>query len=142
MVGERPAAEETALATYGDNLGIAFQLIDDALDYSAQPGAAGQERRRRFPRGQDHPAGAGRVCRAAATTERAFWRRVLEDLEQQPGDLEHAQELIARHGAIEATVARAEAYAHRARQGLGTFPYSRAKQAMLDLLDFCIARAY
>ena len=58
VVAERPAAEEAALAAYGDNLGIAFQLIDDALDYSARQAQPGQERRRRFPRGQDHPAGA------------------------------------------------------------------------------------
>ena len=77
-----------------------------------------------------------------ADTERAFWRRTLEELEQRDGDLEHAQELIARHGAIEDTVARAEQYAHRARVSLAAFPYSRAKQAMLDLLDFCTARAY
>ena len=75
-------------------------------------------------------------------TERAFWRRVLEDLNQSDGDLAHAQELMARHGAIEATVARAEAYAQRATQNLAIFPYSRAKQAMLDLLDFCTGRAY
>jgi octaprenyl-diphosphate synthase len=75
-------------------------------------------------------------------TERAFWRRTLEDLDQHEGDLERAQELLARHGAIDATVARAEAYAQRARQSLAPFPYSRAKQAMLDLLDFCTGRAY
>ena len=141
IVGERPLAEETALATYGDNLGIAFQVIDDALDYSARQALLGKSVGDDFREGKiTLPVLV--AFAAGSDTERTFWRRVLEDLEQQPGDLEHAQELMARHGAIEATVARAEEYAHRARQSLGIFPYSRHKQAMLDLLDFCIARAY
>jgi octaprenyl-diphosphate synthase len=141
VIGERPAAEEAALATYGDNLGIAFQVIDDALDYSARQALLGKSVGDDFREGKITLPVLLAFARGN-DAERAFWRRVLEDLEQQPGDLEHAQELIARHGAIEDTVARAEGYAHRARVSLAAFPYSRAKQAMLDLLDFCTARAY
>ena len=141
VIGERPAAEETALATYGDNLGIAFQVIDDALDYSARQAELGKSVGDDFREGKITLPVLLAFARGDEA-ERSFWRRVLEDLEQQPGDLEHAQELIARHGAIEDTVARAEQYAQRARVGLAAFPYSRAKQAMLDLLDFCTARAY
>ncbi len=141
VVGERPEAEEMALASYGDNLGIAFQVIDDALDYSAKQALLGKSVGDDFREGKiTLPV---LLAFAAGTdTERAFWRRVLEDLDQGPGDFEHALELMGRHGAIEATVARAETYAHTARQSLAVFPYSRHKQAMLDLLDFCIARAY
>ncbi len=141
VIGERPAAEETALATYGDNLGIAFQVIDDALDYSARQAELGKSVGDDFREGKITLPVLLAFARGT-DTERAFWRRALEDLEQQPGDLEHAQQLIARHGAIEDTVARAEEYVHRARMSLAAFPYSRAKQAMLDLLDFCTARAY
>ncbi len=55
VIADRPKAEQEALSSYGLNLGIAFQLIDDALDYSAKQEALGQDRRRRLPRGQDHP---------------------------------------------------------------------------------------
>ncbi len=69
VVAARPAAEEAALRDYGTNLGIAFQLVDDALDYAADQARAGQDRGRRFSRGQDHAAGAdrlrGRQCRRA-----------------------------------------------------------------------------
>ena len=121
VVADRPAAEEAALAAYGDNLGIAFQLIDDALDYSARQASLGKSVGDDFREGKiTLPVllAFGRGNEA----ERAFWRRVLEDLEQQEGDLEHAQELIARHGAIETTVARAEAYAQRATQNLAAVP--------------------
>jgi octaprenyl-diphosphate synthase len=74
--------------------------------------------------------------------ERAFWRRTLEELEQEPADLERAQALLAKHGAIAETLARADAYGGRARQNLAAFPASRAKSAMLDLVDFCVERAY
>ena len=62
VLGERPPAEEEALDGYGRNLGIAFQLIDDMLDYSARQAELGKTRRRRFPRGQDHPADRARLC--------------------------------------------------------------------------------
>ena len=141
VVAERPAAEETALAIYGDNLGIAFQLVDDALDYSARQALLGKSVGDDFREGKITLPVLLAFARGTET-ERAFWRRTLEDLQQTPEDLDRAQELLARYGAIEATIARAEAYGERARQALAVFPYGRAKQAMLDLLDFCIARAY
>jgi octaprenyl-diphosphate synthase len=141
VVADRPAAEEEALAAYGDNLGIAFQLVDDALDYHAKQALLGKSVGDDFREGKITLP----VLLAFAQgdeSERAFWRRTLEELDQTPEDLDRAQALLARHGAIEATVARAELYGQRARQALAGFPYGRAKQAMLDLLDFCIARAY
>jgi octaprenyl-diphosphate synthase len=74
--------------------------------------------------------------------ERAFWRRTLETQETEPHDLERAQALLARHGAIAETVARAEGYGAKARASLAGFPASRAKAAMLDLVEFCTERAY
>jgi octaprenyl-diphosphate synthase len=140
-VAERSAADEAALAAYGDNIGIAFQLIDDALDYSSHQEQMGKSVGDDFREGKITLPVLVAFARGS-DTEREFWRRVLEDVEQQEGDLARAQGLIERHGAIETTVARAEAYAQRARQSLAPFAYSRAKQAMLDLLDFCTGRAY
>ena len=141
VVADRPAAEEAALATYGDNLGIAFQLVDDALDYSAKQALLGKDVGDDFREGKITLPVLIAFARGSEA-ERSFWRRTLERVEQTPDDLVHAQDLLHRHRAIEATLERAEVYAARARQSLAGFPYGRAKEAMLDLLDFCIARAY
>ena len=141
VIAERPAAEEEALSAYGQNLGIAFQLIDDALDYSAKEAQLGKAV------GDDFREGKITLpiliaFAAGDETERDFWRRTLEDLDQQPGDLDEATALLYRHGALDATVARAASVGEAARRALAPFPYSRHKQAMLDLVDFCIERAY
>ncbi len=141
VVADRPRPEELALEAFGLNLGIAFQLADDVLDYAANQARLGKTVGDDFREGKITLPVLIAFARGGEG-ERAFWRRTLEDLDQHEGDLERAQELLARHGAIDATVARAEAYAQRARQSLAPFPYSRARQAMLDLLDFCTGRAY
>jgi octaprenyl-diphosphate synthase len=141
VVAERPAAEEQALAAYGQNLGVAFQLVDDALDYSAREALLGKTVGDDFRDGKITLPVVLAYARGGEA-ERAFWRRTLEEQEQGAGDLEHAQALLAKHGAITETVARAEAYGSRARASLAGFPPSRAKAAMLELVDFCVERAY
>ena len=91
--GRRP--RRTALAAYGDNLGIAFQLIDDALDYSAREALLGKSVGDDFREGKITLPVLLAFARGG-DGERAFWRRTLEELEQRDGDLEQAQELIAR----------------------------------------------
>jgi octaprenyl-diphosphate synthase len=141
VVAERPEAEETALDSYGKNLGIAFQLVDDALDY-----AAGESR---FGKSVGDDFREGKVTlpvvlafRRGSEDERGFWRRCLVEGRQQDGDLAEAVRLIMRHGAIDDTVERARHYGAMARDALGIFPSSRAKAALVDVIDFCIERAY
>ena len=141
VVADRPLAEENALATYGASLGIAFQLIDDALDYSARQVLLGKTVGDDFVDGKITLPVLIAFARGS-DAERAFWRRTLERQEQTAGDLEHAQALLQKHGAVAATVARAEHYGRTARQAIVGFPPSEAKEAMLDLVAFCIARAY
>jgi octaprenyl-diphosphate synthase len=74
--------------------------------------------------------------------EREFWRRCVERLEQEDGDLEHAIKVMERHGSLAATVSRARHYGEIARDALGIFPDGPLKQAMVDVIDFCIDRAY
>ena len=73
-------------------------------------------------------------------TERAFWRRVLEEGDRKPEDLGHAQALMEAHGAIADTIERARHYGDMARDALAIFPASELKAAMLESVDFCIAR--
>jgi len=74
--------------------------------------------------------------------EREFWRRTVERLEQQEGDLEHAFSLMEKHGTLDDTIARARHYGEVARDALRLFPDGAIKQAMTDVIDFCIDRAY
>ncbi len=141
VVAERPKVEEEALESYGLNLGIAFQLIDDVLDYSAKQAVLGKTV------GDDFREGKITLplilaFRRGDADERAFWRRCVEDLEQTEGDLDRAIALMEKHGSLAATVARARHYGEIARDALGIFTDSPIKQAMIDVIDFCIERAF
>ena len=74
--------------------------------------------------------------------EKAFWRRCLEDLEQQDGDLDHAMALMRRHGALDDAMAEARGFGAAARAALAAFPYVPFKAALLEAVDFCLDRLY
>lgn len=141
VVAERPQGEQEALESFGRNLGVAFQLVDDALDYSAEEAKLGKTV------GDDFKEGKITLPTILAfhrgdEEERKFWRRTLEDLDQGEGDLAHAQALMAKHGSIDDTIARARHYASIARDALGIFPDCEAKDALKEVVDFCVERAY
>ncbi len=141
VIADRPKAEQEALAGYGLNLGIAFQLIDDALDYSARREALGKNVGDDFREGKlTLPVILGYL--RADETQREFWRRTLERLEQKEGDLAQAQSLLDRLGALRDTVARAAHYGAMARDALGIFPESAEKRALIEVVDFCIERGH
>ncbi len=141
VVAGRPKEEEAALDTYGTNLGIAFQLIDDALDYSAHQSALGKTVGDDFREGKITLPVILAFLRGSED-ERAFWRRTLEQLDQQNGDLERAQDIMRRNGALDDTVARARHYAAIAADSLGLFSDGTSKRALRDVVDFCVERAY
>lgn len=141
QVAERPKVEEMALESYGLNLGIAFQIIDDMLDYSAKQAVLGKSVGDDFREGKI-TLPVILAFRRGDDTEREFWRRTVERLEQEDGDIEHAMHLMEKHDAQTDTIARARHYGGVARDALGIFPASPIKQAMTDVIDFCIERAY
>ncbi len=141
VLAERPKVEEEALDSYGLHLGIAFQLIDDVLDFAARRESLGKNIGDDFREGKI-TLPVVLAFRRGSETERGFWRRTLEALDQREGDLEHAIELMERHGSLRDTVARARHYGAIARDALGIFPESGEKRALVDLIDFCIQRAY
>src|SRR5690606_18912983 len=118
VVAERPKAEETALESYGKNLGIAFQLIDDMLDYSAKQATLGKTIGDDFREGKI-TLPVVLAFRRGDGVERAFWKRCLEDGKQEEGDFERAIELMRRHDALSDTVERARHYGDMARDALG-----------------------
>jgi octaprenyl-diphosphate synthase len=141
LVAERPAAEAEALRSYGESLGIAFQLTDDVLDYSAREVVLGKSLGDDFRDGKITLPIVLAFARGGAA-ERRFWRRTLEQVEQRDGDFGHAIELLERRGALRDSLARAADYGVAARAALDGFPPSAPRQALLDLVDFCIERAY
>jgi octaprenyl-diphosphate synthase len=141
VLGERPAAEEEALEAYGRNLGIAFQLVDDMLDYSARQIELGKTIGDDFREGKI-TLPVVLALRAAGDGERSFWRRTLEELDQREGDLEHAIELMTRHGTLLATLERARQYGEAARRALAPFRDGPEKRALDEVIDFCLARGY
>ncbi len=141
VVAERPKVEEEALEAFGLNLGIAFQLIDDVLDYSAVQAELGKTIGDDFREGKI-TLPVILAFRRGNDEERAFWRRTLEDLEQQDGDLERAIELMDRHDALKDSVERARHYGAIAKDALGIFSDSPEKEAFHVLIEFCIKRPY
>jgi octaprenyl-diphosphate synthase len=141
VVAERPEAEERALEAYGANLGIAFQLVDDVLDYSAAEKTLGKTIGDDFREGKI-TLPVVLAFRRGDENERTFWRRTVEDLEQEPDDLERALAILIRHDALTETIERARGYGAQAREALAVFGDCAHKRALVDLTDFCIERAF
>jgi octaprenyl-diphosphate synthase len=141
VIAARPKGEQAALESYGRNLGIAFQLIDDALDYSGKQALMGKSVGDDFREGKI-TLPVVLAYRRGSQEERNFWKRTLEEGNQTADDLIYAQKLVERHDAIADTVERAGHYGDIARDALAIFPDSGHKAALLEAVDFCVARAY
>ena len=140
VVASRDVADEAALGEYGQHLGTAFQLVDDALDYAADQRTLGKTVGDDFREGKiTLPVLVAH--RAGDASERAFWSRTIEAGEQTPDDLEHALVLMARHGAIEATLARASLFAAQAKACLARFEDGRPRRALEAVADYTLHRA-
>ena len=141
IVAERPASEEEALRTFGLNLGIAFQIVDDVLDYSAEQERLGKTVGDDFREGKMTLPVILAIHRGNEA-ERAFWKRALDEDSQRDGDFAHAQDLIRRHHALRDAIDRARHYGAIARDSLGLFPNSSIKHVLLDIVDFTIEREF
>jgi octaprenyl-diphosphate synthase len=139
VLAERPHQEEEALDRFGRNLGIAFQLVDDMLDFSARQSELGKSI------GDDFRDGKVTLPILLAfgrgdEAERAFWRRTLEDMDQKAGDLEYAVELVRRRGALTETLSRARSYAAAAMDSLAIFADGAERQALIEATCFVTER--
>lgn len=141
VVAERDEAEEEALDAYGRNLGIAFQLVDDAIDYASDGRVMGKDT------GDDFRDGKVTLPVILAhargdEAERRFWKDAIEGRRTSDADLAHAIALLDRAGAVRDTLERARLYGQRAIAALGRFPDGRAKSALIDAANFAVSRAY
>ncbi|HET8728224.1 MAG TPA: polyprenyl synthetase family protein [Alphaproteobacteria bacterium] len=141
VVANAGAEAEAALTTYGTKLGMAFQLVDDVLDYSALQARLGKTVGDDFREGK-LTLPVVLAFERGSEEERAFWRRTLEEQELRDGDLEHAIALLNRHDTLAATIARAQLYGREAQAALAACPPGPVRQALHDVVDFCVERDY
>ena len=140
-VAERDETTELALDSFGRNLGIAFQLVDDAIDYVSDAETMGKGVGDDFRDGKmtlpvilAHARGS--------ESDRRFWKDAIEGRRISDDDLAYAKTLLTKTGAVDSTMERARHYGQRAIDTLGPFPASAAKAALTEAVEFAIARAY
>jgi octaprenyl-diphosphate synthase len=139
VVAGAPESHVEALFTYGDALGIAFQIADDLLDYTGSVAAIGKnvgddfrERKLTLP--------LIKAVAKANAEERGFWQRVIEKGDQRDGDLEQAMALMQRHGALDAARRDARDWSDRARAALTALPDHPLRQMLDDLTVYVVSR--
>ncbi len=140
MIADADEAHENALGVYGESLGVAFQLVDDALDYGGVSARLGKSVGDDFREGKATLPTLIAYQRGGAEAA-PFWKRVIEKRDQKDGDLEEAIRRLQETGALEETLERARAHAQRARDALAIFPNSPLKSALSDVVDFVVERA-
>lgn len=141
VCADAPEEQIRAMQAYGKNLGLAFQLVDDALDYGGTTSVIGKSV------GDDF-----RECkitlpiviarRRGSADDKVFWDRALNPETQEDSDLAHAIHLIRSTGAAKDTLAEARSYVAIAKKSLQALPDSPYRDALSSLADFCVDRAY
>ena len=139
VIADAPADQVDGLREYGDALGIAFQIVDDLLDYGGSDAMIGKNTGDDFRERKVTLPVIHAVARADAA-ERAFWVRVIEKGQQAQGDLDAARRIMARHGAMEAARAEALSWATRARRALHPLPDHPLRDMLDGLADFVVSR--
>ncbi len=141
VIAALPTDVVAGMQSYGLNLGIAFQLVDDALDYSGRQALMGKtvgddfrEAKMTLPIILAHAR--------ASDADKPFWKRVIETGNQTEADLDRAITLVEETGGIQETMRRARAYADTAKAALGVLPPSDIRAALSEIADFCVERAY
>lgn len=141
IVAKATKAERNALRSYGINLGLAFQLIDDVLDYGGSAKELGKNVGDDFREGKI-TLPVVLAYRRGTDAERAFWRKSIETGDNDDQALEKAMGLITKYGSLKDTVARAEHYSSIARDALAPLPDSDEKDALMEVIAFCLSRAH
>jgi octaprenyl-diphosphate synthase len=141
VVAERSEAEEQALDAYGRNLGIAFQLVDDAIDYVSDAGTMGKDAGDDFREGKMTLPVILAYARGDEAA-RAFWKDAIAGHRNSDVDFAEAIRLVQASRSVDDTLARARHYGQRAIDSLGIFANGTAKDAMVEAVEFAVARAY
>lgn len=141
IVAERSVQDEEALEAYGINLGMAFQLVDDALDYSAKQEELGKTVGDDFREGKiTYPILL--AYQKADAEEKKFWERVIETGDQNEQDLQHALSLIHKHQALEATLQEAMSFANKACDAIRHFPEGELHSLFEETAKYTVNRHF
>ncbi|NKN38518.1 polyprenyl synthetase family protein [Agrobacterium sp. a22-2] len=139
IVAGTDKASRNALKSYGMNLGLAFQLVDDALDYGGKASDLGKNTGDDFREGKI-TLPVILAYRRGTEPERAFWREAIEGGKSDDANLDKAIGLITKYNGLNDTIARALHYGMIARDALAPLPESPWKDALMEVIDFSIAR--
>ncbi len=140
LLGNAPARQRAALREYGFNLGIAFQIVDDVLDYMADESALGK------PIGGDLREGKVTLpiiilLQRSGPEAAALIHPVLAGGQVTPEKWREIKDLLARHGAVDAAFAKAVTHATRAKEELAAaFPPSPERDGLISLADYVLSR--
>jgi len=138
IIEECSEAEERALAEYGRHLGVAFQIVDDVLDYSATQQKLGKSIGDDFAEGKVTLPVILAYAKGSEA-ERKFWQQAIEN---EQGDLNQALDIIHQNGVLPEAMKLAEYYADQAQKALSVFEEGEVKKALLSLAQFAIDRPY
>jgi len=141
VLAEREEEVEWALESYGRNLGIAFQLVDDAIDYAETSSTMGKDQGDDFRDGKVTLPVILAYARGG-DADRRFWEDAIAGARNSDADLAEARRLLTATDALTDTAQRARHYGQRAIDALGRFPQGRAKAAMVEAVEFAVSRAY
>ena len=141
VIAKRPVAERQALRKYGQQLGLAFQLVDDALDYGGFESALGKSVGDDFREGKV-TLPVIRAYTSGSDEDRAFWTRVMADHDQREVDLERAVSILRKAGALQSTMDEAVRRSNNARKALTVFADSPWKKALMDIASFVVERVH
>jgi octaprenyl-diphosphate synthase len=139
VIAGAPEAQVQALHVFGDALGIAFQIVDDLLDYAGSSAVIGKNTGDDF-RERKLTLPVIKAVAASSEAEHAFWRRTIEKGHQGDGDFDEALAIMARHGAMERTREDALAWIAKAKDALSVLPPHELRDMLSDLADYVVSR--
>lgn len=151
VIARQDNTTRVALSTYGRNLGIAFQLIDDVLDYGGTDNKAGSvlgaEGALGKNIGDDFREGkitlpVALAYQAGTAAEKEFWQRTMVETQQNEGDLKTAIDILHQHDGLGMAAQKAEKYGQMAKDALAIFPDTQYRRVMIGIVDFCISRGH
>ena len=141
VISDLPRKQELALDRYGRELGLAFQLVDDALDYAGAAGTLGKAVGDDFREGK-LTMPVAKAMQAGSDEEAGFWREVFQKPVRNDADLDQAMTLITRHKAVQATLKQARAHSQNARDALRIFPPADTRTLLCDVCGFVVDRTF
>ena len=141
VIAEVSNEKENALYEYGKYIGMAFQIIDDTLDYCSVNNDFGKNI------GDDFKEGKVTIPIILAYTrstkrEKDFWLKVINEKNQSDKDLSEALNIIRKYNAIRDCFEKARHFSLMAKDSLGPFENCFEKQQLINLADFSVKRAY